>query len=160
MPPGSSRTGSSSSGRPPRPTSTGRPPPSSPAITFTAGRADGADKLVNTSLVPETKYEDRDFVYGAPVRYFVRASATAAAPFLESDDSEARELVPEDSFPPAAPAAVVPVTGHGSVSLSWEANHEKDLAGYRVRRREEGGTEDVLLTPGLLLENAFTDCGD
>ncbi len=119
--------------------------------------ADGPDKLVNTGLVPETKYEDRDFIYGAPVRYFVRASATASAPFLESDDSEARELVPEDSFPPAAPAAVVPVTGHGSVSLSWEANHEKDLAGYRVRRREEGGSEDVLLTPGLLLENAFTD---
>ncbi len=119
--------------------------------------SDGADKLVNASLVAETRYEDRDLVYGAPVGYFVRASATAIAPFVESDDSEVRELVPKDSFSPAAPSGIVPVTGHGSVSLSWEVNREKDLAGYRVRRREEGGTEDVLLTPGLLLENAFTD---
>jgi hypothetical protein len=118
---------------------------------------EGTEKLVNSSLVRETRYEDKDFVLGVPVRYSVRASATEAPPYFESDDSEVREVVPEDVFPPAAPAGVVPVAGHGSVSLSWEANHEKDLAGYRVRRREEGGNEDILLTPKLLLENAYTD---
>ncbi len=118
---------------------------------------EGAEKLANPSLVRETRYEDTDFVYGAPLRYFVRASANEKPPYLESDDSEAKELVPEDVFPPAAPSGVVQVTGHGSVSLSWEANREKDLAGYRVWRREEGGGEDVLLSPKLLLENAFTD---
>jgi hypothetical protein len=118
---------------------------------------DGPDALVNSSLVREAVFVDRDVAYGVPVRYFVRASATEAPPYLESDDSAARELVPEDVFPPAAPAGVVPVAGSGFVSLSWEANREKDLAGYRVRRREEGGTEDVLLTPVLLLENAYTD---
>jgi predicted small lipoprotein YifL len=118
---------------------------------------DGLDTLVNSSRVRDTKYEDRDFAFGVPIRYFVRATATETPPYFESEDSEARELVPEDVFPPAAPAGVVQVAGHGSVSLSWEANREKDLAGYRVRRREEGGTEDVLLTPGLLLENAYTD---
>ncbi len=118
---------------------------------------EGPAKPANPSLVRETRYEDTDFVYGAALRYFVRASGTDKPPYLESDDSEAKELVPVDAFPPAAPAGVVQVTGHGSVSLSWEANREKDLAGYRVRRREEGGGEDVLLTPGLLLENAYTD---
>ncbi len=118
---------------------------------------DGPAKLVNTSLVRETKFEDTDVAFGVPVRYFIRASGTETPPYAESDDSEAREIVPQDVFPPAAPAGVVPVTGHGSVSLSWEANREKDLAGYRVRRRAEGEAEDVLLTPALLLENAYTD---
>jgi predicted small lipoprotein YifL len=118
---------------------------------------DGPDALVNPSLVREPRYEDRDFTFGAPIRYFVRASATETPPYFESDDSEARALIPVDVFSPAAPAGVVPVAGHGSVSLSWEANREKDLAGYLVRRREEEGAEDVLLTPGLLLENAYTD---
>jgi hypothetical protein len=118
---------------------------------------DGPEKVVNPSLVTAAKFEDPDIVFGIPVRYFVRASATEKPPYFESEDSEVRELVPEDTFPPAPPAGVVTVTGHGSVSLSWEANREKDLAGYRVRRREEGETEDVLLTPALLLENAYTD---
>ncbi len=118
---------------------------------------DGTAALVNSSLVRELAFADRDAATGVPVRYFVRASATEKPPYFESDDSEARELVPEDVFPPAAPAGVVPVAGSGFVSLSWEANREKDLAGYRVRRREEGGAGDVLLTPALLLENAYTD---
>ena len=118
---------------------------------------DGPDQKVNPNLITGTKFEDPDIVFGVPVRYFVRASATEKPPYFESGDSEVRELVPEDAFPPAAPAGVVQVTGHGSVSLSWEANREKDLAGYRVRRRGEGEADDVLLTPALLLENAFTD---
>lgn len=118
---------------------------------------DGLDTLINPILVREPKFEDLNVTFGVPVRYFVRASATETPPYFESDDSEARELVPEDVFPPVAPAVVVPVAGSGFISLSWEANREKDLAGYRVRRREEGGTEDVLLTPALLLENAYTD---
>jgi len=118
---------------------------------------DGPTALVNSSLIREPTFADPDVAYGVPVRYFVRASAKETPPYLESDDSEIRELVPEDVFPPAAPVGVVPVAGSGFVSLSWEANREKDLAGYRVRRREEGGTEDLVLTPALLLENACTD---
>jgi predicted small lipoprotein YifL len=51
---------------------------------------DGPDALVNPSLVREPRYEDRDFAFGAPIRYFVRASATETPPYFESDDSEAR----------------------------------------------------------------------
>jgi fibronectin type 3 domain-containing protein len=51
----------------------------------------------------------------------------------------------------------VPVTGRGFIALSWEANREKDFAGYKVWRRVEGEAEDKLLTPQLLVENAYTD---
>jgi hypothetical protein len=39
---------------------------------------------------------------------------------------------PRDVTPPAAPRGVASVTGDGSVRLSWLANTEGDLAGYRV----------------------------
>jgi hypothetical protein len=118
---------------------------------------DGPVKLLNSSLVKELKYEDGEFEYGLPLRYFVRSSATDTAPYLESDDSERREIVPKDVFPPAAPMGLVPVTGKGFIALSWEANREKDFAGYKVWRRVEGEAEDKLLTPQLLIENAYTD---
>ena len=117
----------------------------------------GRDKAMNAALVREPRFEDRGVPFGEPVRYLVRASASEAPPYFESADSEVREVVPEDVFPPAPPAGVVPVAGRGFVSLSWQAGRERDLAGYRVRRREEGGAEEVLLSDGLLLENAFTD---
>jgi hypothetical protein len=137
--------------------SDGSTPVTVPGYNVYRKAGDGLERKVNPTLVTETKFDDPDVVFGVPVRYFVRALATDKPPYFESDDSEVRELVPEDVFPPAAPVGVVQVTGHGSVSLSWEANHEKDLAGYRVRRRLEGEAEDVLLTPTLLLENAYTD---
>lgn len=118
---------------------------------------DGRDKALNAALVREPRFEDQGVPFGEPVRYLVRASSSEVPPYYESSDSEVREVVPEDVFPPAPPAGVVPVAGRGFISLSWQAGREKDLAGYRVRRREEGGAEEVLLSDGLLLENAFTD---
>lgn len=39
---------------------------------------------------------------------------------------------PRDTTPPAAPRGLISITGDGSVKLSWLANTEGDLAGYRV----------------------------
>ena len=39
---------------------------------------------------------------------------------------------PRDVTPPAAPRGLFHVTGDGQVALSWLANTESDLAGYRV----------------------------
>lgn len=118
---------------------------------------DGPVKLLNSSLIKELKYEDVEFEYGLPLSYFVRSSATETSPYLESDDSEHREIVPKDIFPPAAPKGLVPVTGRGFIALSWEANREKDFAGYRLWRGEEGEPGEKLLTPELLVETAYTD---
>ena len=118
---------------------------------------DGPAKRLNSSLVVELKYEDGEFEYGLPLNYFVRSSATETPPYLESDDSEQREIVPKDVFPPAAPMGLVPVTGRDFIALSWEANREKDFAGYKVWRRVEEEAEDKLLTPQLLIENAYMD---
>ncbi len=64
-----------------------------------------------------------------------------------------------DTTPPAAPAGLADTVQVGAapatadVQLTWDANSEADLAGYRVLR------EGVLLTPTLLTVPGFTDPG-
>ena len=114
-------------------------------------------RLLNSSLLKEKKYEDKDFAFGKTYRYFIRASVTESPPFLESDDSEAREVEAKDIFAPSPPSGLTAISGPGFITLSWNENREKDLAGYRVWRKEEGQVEYVQLTPQLISENTYTD---
>lgn len=54
--------------------------------------------------------------------------AAAALGIAGCNDSSS----PRDVTPPAAPRGLFSVTGNQSVTLSWLANTESDLAGYRV----------------------------
>lgn len=135
----------------------GTSPPAVAGFNIYRETADGRVALLNPSPVPDLEFKDRDFAFGAPVRYFVRASAVKKAPYAESANSEIREITPRDEFAPVPPEDVVPVTGRGFISLSWNANREKDFVGYRVRRRAEGESEAILLTPQPIADNAFSD---
>jgi fibronectin type 3 domain-containing protein len=57
----------------------------------------------------------------------------------QSDLSADQTLTPLDKFPPAAPASLRATASANSVELSWDANTEPDLAGYRVYRSVDGG---------------------
>ena len=61
------------------------------------------------------------------------------------------------SFPPAAPAGLVAVAAEGSISLIWEPNAEKDLAGYIVLRGVERAETLQPITPAPILEPSFKD---
>lgn len=126
---------------------------------YTVYRSDGISEPEKLTPSPLTglRFEDRSFQFGASYTYIVRACATVTKPLLESDDAAARNVVPRDIFPPDQPAGLVAVPGPGVISLSWEPARDQGLAGYRVWRKEEGGAEFVLLTPGLLPGNIFTD---
>ena len=69
-----------------------------------------------------------------------------------SDTAELRIIVEgvPDTTAPAAPAGLTAIAGNNSVSLSWTANSEEDLAGYSVYRSTISGdyTNDAL-TNGL-----------
>ena len=47
-----------------------------------------------------------------------------------------------DKFPPAAPRSLAAIASPGSINLIWDANTEKDVAGYLVLRAEAPG--DIL----------------
>jgi len=134
---------------------------SSPAsfIGYNVYRAEGnaPPRHLNSQLIKDNKYSDKDFLIGNVYRYIIRASATESSPFMESDNSEPLEVRAEDSFPPAVPSGLVSIVAGDFVSLTWDENSDEDLAGYRVWRRMEGKDEFVLLTPQTIAENAFND---
>jgi len=128
-------------------------------LGYNVYRSEGVEeaRLLNSSLLKEKKYEDKDFVFGKTYRYSVRASVNDSSPFLESDDSEAREIEAKDLFAPSPPSGLTAISGPGLITLSWNENREKDLAGYTVWRREEGEEEFSQLTSELISETTYTD---
>ena len=45
-------------------------------------------------------------------------------------------VTPKDRFPPSAPKSLAVIAGTGVINLIWDANAEKDVAGYLVLRAE------------------------
>jgi hypothetical protein len=119
--------------------------------------AGGGQVRLNTALVADKSFADRDFQFDRPYRYLVRATISAAEPFVESDDSPVVEIVPKDVFPPSVPGGLSALAGPDFITIIWDAGPEKDIAGYHVRRRAEGQSEFVRLTTAPILETTYTD---
>jgi len=113
--------------------------------------------LANSSLIKEIEYRDTGFSFGQTYRYFVRAVASEGPPLLESDDSEVVEVRAVDTFPPASPSGLTAIAGTNYIALSWEANKEADVVGYKVWRQEAGGTEFSLIASLDSTANSYTD---
>ena len=116
---------------------------------------------IAVTTIPE--YHDVGFDYGKTYAYAVRSTIQVQGMTLESSDSPLVVLTPRDTFPPAAPQSLVAAVLPGApgeaklVDLSWSINLETDLAGYRVYRSEQEGTQGELLTKDLLPTPAYRD---
>ena len=114
-------------------------------------------RLISETPVKELCFNDSQFVFGQTYVYVVRAAAADETPYDESDDSRRLEVTPQDTFPPEPPTGLTALPGEDFISLAWEPRPEKDLAGYRVWRREEGRAEFKELDLQLLMETTFLD---
>ena len=106
------------------------------AIGYNVYRGDELLQPVNPSLLKEPSFQDGSATLGQEQCYRVRSVASADPASLEGDASPPQCLTPRDQFPPAAPQGLAVVPTAGQISLIWDANTEKDLAGYIVLRGE------------------------
>ena len=103
-------------------------------------RAEGSPAYVELGTSTTVEFLDSTAEFGKKYSYLVQAYVDLGAHReAESDLSPERPFTLEDKFAPAAPANLRATASANSVELSWDANTESDLAGYRVYRSVNGG---------------------
>jgi len=86
----------------------------------------------------------------------VRTAEKVDEAVVESAASPEVCVTPVDTFPPAAPKALQSVASVGAITLIWEPNAERDLAGYIVLRG--GGEADLQpITASPITATQFKD---
>jgi hypothetical protein len=89
---------------------------------------------LTTQPVAEARFVDNRLEWGVERCYAVRVARTFDGLTVESDASPPRCVTPVDKFPPKPPTGLQAIASEGAISLIWEPNTEKDLAGYIVLR--------------------------
>lgn len=110
---------------------------------------------LNPRPIPTPLYMDAGLTNGQTYLYEVR-QVKASAPGVEGEGTKV-SATPKDKTPPAAPMLVKAVKKGNAIALTWEANTEKDLAGYNVYRIT--GSKPVKVNTTVIKENKFTDTG-
>ena len=90
--------------------------------------------------IQETSYSDSRIEWGSTRCYAVRTVETFGDLTLESDAPTPECEMLEDTFPPAAPKDLRVIATERVISLIWEPNSEKDVAGYLVLRGTSADT--------------------
>jgi hypothetical protein len=63
----------------------------------------------------------------------------------------------KDTFPPVAPKSLAAIAGAGVISLIWDPNPDRDLAGYIVLRGEAPGDTLQAITPQPVTGSSYRD---
>jgi hypothetical protein len=125
-----------------------------PGATGTTG---GTTPPVNPVPLTTPAFTDARIEFGIRRCYVVRSVRMVWSMSIESVASPPVCLTPVDTFPPAAPRSLAAVTSENAVSLIWEPNTDKDLAGYLVLRGEAPGEKLAPVTPDPVKETTYRD---
>lgn len=112
------------------------------SVTVTITPPAGAGGPFNLSLSPkgEDTFEATWNTGSLPLNGTYSLEAVATSSSLLGDKSERATASARVSNPPATPTGVKAALKDGVPHITWAANSEKDLAGYKVLRSVGGGT--------------------
>jgi hypothetical protein len=127
------------------------------AIAFNVYRTDADPVALNQAPLAKPAYEQAGVAFGEQQCFVVRGVAVVGSVPVEGESSPRACVTPRDVFPPAAPKNLTAIASAGAMNLAWEANTERDLAGYIILRAEAGGATLQQLTPAAVRENTYTD---
>ena len=128
--------------------------PSSSPSSITIGRP---VLPLNPAMLTSQTFTDALGEFGTRHCYVVRRVEMVSGVAIESPAGDALCVTPVDTFPPAAPKQLVSVSDEKGVNLIWEANAERDLAGYIVLRGEAPGEMMAPITTEPVRETSFRD---
>jgi len=132
------------------------PPPGTVAGYNVYAGSEGMAPL-NPAPVVTAAFEHAGAKFGEEQCYRVRSVTTSGAATVEGHASAAQCVTPRDQFPPGAPKGLAAVPTAGQISLIWDANPEKDLAGYLVLRGDAPGGPLQPLTASPIREILYRD---
>lgn len=112
---------------------------------------------LNREPLTAPSFKDATAVNEHTYYYIVRAVDGPAPDGRESPDSREVSATPMDLTPPATPKGLTVVAGVGRVFLTWNENHETDLAGYRVYRSTRSGRGYERLTEKPINRTTYSD---
>ena len=109
-------------------------------MDFRIFRRTGNEPFMRMADTPQAPWTDASTLFGQAYVYQVQTVEKLSDDHeAESDLSPATSITPVDTFPPAIPAGLRATATSNSVELSWDADTDSDLAGYRVYRAVPGG---------------------
>jgi fibronectin type 3 domain-containing protein len=127
------------------------------ATGYNVYRGDDVVQPVNASALTAPTFEHTGVPFGQEQCYRVRSIARVDGVSLEGEPSLPHCVTPRDEFPPAAPRGLAAVPTAGQISLIWDANTEKDLAGYLVLRGDAPDGPLTAITPAPIAETSYRD---
>jgi hypothetical protein len=111
------------------------------------GEKEHQEIRLTSQPVAGAPFVDSRLEWGVERCYAVRVVRIFDGLTAESDASPPRCVTPADTFPPRPPTGLQAVASEGAISLIWEPNTEKDLAGYIVLRADARSGTMVPVTP-------------
>lgn len=127
------------------------------ATGYNVYRGDDVVQPINNSALTTPTFEHTGIAFGKEQCYRVRSLAVVEGVSLEGEPSKPDCVTPRDEFPPAAPRGLAAVPTAGQISLIWDANTEKDLAGYLVLRGDAPDGALTAITPAAIRETSYRD---
>lgn len=99
-----------------------------------------------SDVIPKGSFTDTTVISGAIYYY-----AVVGVDFVgnESPKEPILAFQPKDDIPPTIPRKVKAVSSSLGITVTWEANHERDLAGYNIYRSLFPDSQFVKITSSL-----------